>query len=148
MPRVRDADTALAGAVSGVAMRIVSTPLDVLKIRFQLQLEPIKKVCDCVLLWKLEVMETLIYTWINSYIKKIIFFSFPWNWQNTSSKYHGILQATNTILHEEGTRALWYVCCIAMFVNSVYWSGDLYVPLLGRGSLLECACMHCMELFR
>ena len=43
---MRDADTALAGAVSGVAMRIVSTPLDVLKIRFQLQLEPIKKVRD------------------------------------------------------------------------------------------------------
>ena len=34
----------IAGATAGVVSRIVSAPLDVLKIRFQLQVEPIKKV--------------------------------------------------------------------------------------------------------
>lgn len=37
-------DSAIAGATAGVVSRIVSAPLDVLKIRFQLQVEPIKKV--------------------------------------------------------------------------------------------------------
>lgn len=41
---VSEASTAVAGGLSGLATRIVSTPLDVLKIRFQLQLEPIKRV--------------------------------------------------------------------------------------------------------
>lgn len=37
---------ALAGAISGSFARVVSQPLDVLKIRFQLQLEPISKKAD------------------------------------------------------------------------------------------------------
>ena len=36
--------SSIAGATAGVVSRIVSAPLDVLKIRFQLQIEPIKKV--------------------------------------------------------------------------------------------------------
>ncbi|XP_019849637.1 PREDICTED: mitochondrial thiamine pyrophosphate carrier-like isoform X2 [Amphimedon queenslandica] len=35
-------DAVVAGAVSGVTARIITTPLDVIKIRFQLQLEPIR----------------------------------------------------------------------------------------------------------
>lgn len=35
-------DSAFAGSVSGIAARLITTPLDVIKIRFQLQLEPIK----------------------------------------------------------------------------------------------------------
>ena len=44
MMSLSESQSALAGAVSGVATRLASTPLDVIKIRFQLQLEPIKKV--------------------------------------------------------------------------------------------------------
>lgn len=36
-------DSALAGAVSGLSARLATTPLDVVKIRFQLQLEPIRR---------------------------------------------------------------------------------------------------------
>ena len=35
-------DPAIAGAVSGCLTRAILSPVDVLKIRFQLQLEPIK----------------------------------------------------------------------------------------------------------
>lgn len=35
-------DVAIAGAVSGCLTRAILSPVDVLKIRFQLQLEPIK----------------------------------------------------------------------------------------------------------
>ena len=35
-------DSAIAGAISGISARVISTPLDVIKIRFQLQLEPIR----------------------------------------------------------------------------------------------------------
>ncbi len=35
-------DSLIAGAISGGVTRLVAAPLDVLKIRFQLQLEPIK----------------------------------------------------------------------------------------------------------
>ena len=40
----------LCGAFSGVTVRVVAQPLDVLKIRFQLQTEPIRRrnVCICV----------------------------------------------------------------------------------------------------
>ena len=34
-------DSLLAGSVSGVVTRLLTAPLDVLKIRFQLQIEPI-----------------------------------------------------------------------------------------------------------
>lgn len=41
-------ETVVAGAVSGVTARIITTPLDVIKIRFQLQLEPIRlSVSNC-----------------------------------------------------------------------------------------------------
>lgn len=36
-------ESALAGMISGIFARLISTPFDVLKIRFQLQLEPISK---------------------------------------------------------------------------------------------------------
>ena len=39
---MRAKDSAIAGAVSGVTARVITTPLDVIKIRFQLQLEPIR----------------------------------------------------------------------------------------------------------
>ena len=37
-------DSLVAGSVSGALTRVFTCPLDVLKIRFQLQLEPITKV--------------------------------------------------------------------------------------------------------
>ncbi|XP_077866872.1 mitochondrial thiamine pyrophosphate carrier-like [Saccoglossus kowalevskii] len=61
-------DYATAGALSGVVTRCVAQPLDVLKIRFQLQVEPLS---------------------------------------GESSKYHGMIQATRTILQEEGPAAFW-----------------------------------------
>ena len=39
-------DSLVAGTVSGALTRLFTCPLDVLKIRFQLQLEPIKHVCQ------------------------------------------------------------------------------------------------------
>ncbi|CAG4950765.1 unnamed protein product [Colias eurytheme] len=41
-PEVSVAQSAFAGAVSGAVTRAIAQPLDVLKIRFQLQLEPIR----------------------------------------------------------------------------------------------------------
>ena len=40
--QMRAKDSAIAGAVSGITARVITTPLDVIKIRFQLQLEPIR----------------------------------------------------------------------------------------------------------
>ena len=39
---VNMSDAAIAGAVGGCLTRAILSPVDVLKIRFQLQLEPIK----------------------------------------------------------------------------------------------------------
>ncbi|XP_048411391.1 mitochondrial thiamine pyrophosphate carrier [Stegostoma tigrinum] len=64
------AEVAAAGSVSGFLTRILINPLDVIKIRFQLQIE------------QLSLFEP-------------------------GAKYHGILQATNTILREEGLQAFW-----------------------------------------
>ena len=41
---VNSLHSSIAGGTAGVVSRIVSAPLDVLKIRFQLQVEPIKRV--------------------------------------------------------------------------------------------------------
>lgn len=59
--------SAFAGAFAGSLTRAVAQPLDVLKIRFQLQLEPIK----------------------------------------SGSKYYSILQASRSIIKEEGITTLW-----------------------------------------
>ncbi|KAL8587471.1 hypothetical protein ACOMHN_062204 [Nucella lapillus] len=67
--RLSRAEYAVAGAISGSFTRCVCQPLDVLKIRFQLQIEPISK--------------------------------------GQNSKYSGLLQATSTIIREEGWKALW-----------------------------------------
>ncbi len=39
-------DSLIAGSISGGVTRLVVAPLDVLKIRFQLQVEPIKVISD------------------------------------------------------------------------------------------------------
>lgn len=62
---------ALGGGVSGAITRAISQPFDVLKIRFQLQVEPLSSS------------------------------------QGTGSKYHGMLQAVNSIYAEEGIRGMW-----------------------------------------
>lgn len=62
---------ALGGGVSGAITRFISQPFDVLKIRFQLQVEPLNKS------------------------------------QGSSAKYHGMLQAVNSIYAEEGIRGMW-----------------------------------------
>ncbi|XP_078426983.1 mitochondrial thiamine pyrophosphate carrier [Cetorhinus maximus] len=61
---------AVAGSMSGLLTRVLINPLDVIKIRFQLQMEQLSL-------------------------------------SQPAAKYHGILQATNTIFREEGLQAFW-----------------------------------------
>ncbi|KAL3626508.1 hypothetical protein CASFOL_030057 [Castilleja foliolosa] len=68
---------ASAGAISGGISRSVTSPLDVIKIRFQVQLEPTTQ-------WALLRRETYV-----------------------SSKYTSMLQATKDILREEGLPGFW-----------------------------------------
>ncbi|GAA0159570.1 mitochondrial carrier protein [Lithospermum erythrorhizon] len=66
-----------AGAVSGGVSRTVTSPLDVIKIRFQVQLEPTTQ-------WGILRREAF-----------------------SPSKYTGMFQATRDILREEGLRGFW-----------------------------------------
>ncbi|KAG6472037.1 mitochondrial thiamine diphosphate carrier 2-like [Zingiber officinale] len=66
-----------AGAIAGGISRTVTSPMDVIKIRFQVQLEPTSS-------WALRQRDL-----------------------NKSSKYTGILQATKDIYREEGLRGFW-----------------------------------------
>ncbi|KAK7289949.1 hypothetical protein RIF29_04012 [Crotalaria pallida] len=68
---------ASAGAISGGISRTVTSPLDVIKIRFQVQLEPTSS-------WTL--------------VRKDL---------SAPSKYTGMLQATKDIFREEGIRGFW-----------------------------------------
>ncbi|KAG9134399.1 hypothetical protein Leryth_023784 [Lithospermum erythrorhizon] len=68
---------AASGAISGAVSRTITSPLDVIKIRFQVQLEP-------TIHWSLLRRE--------AYAK---------------SKYTGMLQATKDIFREEGLRGFW-----------------------------------------
>lgn len=68
---------AAAGAISGCISRSVTSPLDVIKIRFQVQLEPTS-------------------SW-----------AFPRGNFYGSSKYTGILQASKDIFREEGLPGFW-----------------------------------------
>uniref|UniRef100_A0A3Q7JEU0 Uncharacterized protein n=1 Tax=Solanum lycopersicum TaxID=4081 RepID=A0A3Q7JEU0_SOLLC len=68
---------ATAGAVSGGISRTVTSPLDVIKIRFQVQLEPTNQ-------------------WASLR-----------NFVHGTSKYTGMLQATKDILREEGLKGFW-----------------------------------------
>lgn len=63
-------EVAVAGSVSGFVTRALISPLDVIKIRFQLQIE---RLCPT----------------------------------DPNAKYHGIFQAAEQILQEEGPRAFW-----------------------------------------
>ncbi|KAK8466060.1 hypothetical protein PHAVU_009G246900 [Phaseolus vulgaris] len=73
----RAAIDASAGALSGAVSRTVTSPLDVIKIRFQVQLEPTS-------------------SW-NSLRKDF----------TTTSKYTGMVQASKDIFREEGMRGFW-----------------------------------------
>ncbi|KAL3137021.1 hypothetical protein ABBQ32_006611 [Trebouxia sp. C0010 RCD-2024] len=68
---------AAAGAIAGCAARFVVGPLDVIKIRFQVQLEPIAKRAAGV------------------------------GPSSLTSKYTGLRQALTTIVKEEGIQGLW-----------------------------------------
>ncbi|XP_075516312.1 mitochondrial thiamine diphosphate carrier 2-like isoform X2 [Primulina tabacum] len=68
---------ATAGAISGAVSRTATSPLDVIKIRFQVQLEPISQ-------WASLRRDA-----------------------NGPSKYTGMLQATKDIFREEGLRGFW-----------------------------------------
>ncbi|KAA8548919.1 hypothetical protein F0562_000603 [Nyssa sinensis] len=68
---------AIAGAISGGVSRTVTSPLDVIKIRFQVQLEPTTS-------WAL--------------LRKDVY---------GASKYIGMLQATKDIFREEGLQGFW-----------------------------------------
>ncbi|KAJ6817092.1 mitochondrial thiamine pyrophosphate carrier 1 isoform X2 [Iris pallida] len=67
----------MAGAISGAISRTVTSPLDVIKIRFQVQLEPTSS-------WAVAQRELC-----------------------RPSKYTGILQATKDIFREEGLPGFW-----------------------------------------
>jgi len=71
----------LAGAISGGISRTVTSPLDVIKIRFQVQLEPTSS-------WALLRKDLASAT-------------------AAASKYTGMLQATKDILREEGVQGFW-----------------------------------------
>ncbi|KAL2641582.1 hypothetical protein R1flu_009169 [Riccia fluitans] len=73
----RAAVDAVAGAIAGGVSRTVVSPLDVIKIRFQVQLEPTST--------RLRALGA----------------------RNVVSKYTGILQATKDIIREEGIPGLW-----------------------------------------
>ncbi|KAF1891189.1 hypothetical protein Lal_00001330 [Lupinus albus] len=73
----RAAIHAFAGAISGGISRTVTSPLDVIKIRFQVQLEPTS-------------------SWTS--LRKVL---------STPSKYTGMFQATKDIFREEGIRGFW-----------------------------------------
>ncbi|KAJ4967865.1 hypothetical protein NE237_014566 [Protea cynaroides] len=68
---------AAAGAIAGGISRTVTSPLDVIKIRFQVQLEPTTS-------WAL--------------VRRNVY---------GTSKYTGILQATKDIFREEGVQGFW-----------------------------------------
>ncbi|XP_060174069.1 mitochondrial thiamine diphosphate carrier 2-like [Lycium barbarum] len=68
---------ATSGAISGGISRTVTSPLDVIKIRFQVQLEPTSQ-------------------WAS--LRKDV---------SGNSKYTGMLQATKDILREEGLKGFW-----------------------------------------
>lgn len=69
---------ALAGAFSGGFSRMIIAPLDVLKIRFQLQVEPVTK----------RVVQSL-------------------NSPSVRPHYTSVLQAVSSLIKEEGIRTLW-----------------------------------------
>lgn len=73
-------EAAIAGGTAGAITRAIAQPLDVIKIRFQLQLEPI----------------------------------------SNGSKYSSILQATSSILKEEGLVALWSGHIPAQYLSISY----------------------------
>ncbi|BAT80252.1 mitochondrial thiamine diphosphate carrier 2-like isoform X1 [Vigna umbellata] len=73
----RAAIDATAGALSGAVSRTVTSPLDVIKIRFQVQLEPTSS-------WAL--------------LRKDL---------STPSKYTSMVQASKDIFREEGIRGFW-----------------------------------------
>ncbi|KAG0497449.1 hypothetical protein HPP92_001893 [Vanilla planifolia] len=81
---------AMAGAISGAISRTVTSPLDVIKIRFQVQLEPTSS-------WAL--LQRDLYN---------------------PSKYTGILQATKDIFHEEGLLGFWKGNVPALFMYMPY----------------------------
>lgn len=68
----------IAGGVAGGVSRTITSPLDVIKIRFQVQLEP---------------TSTTFWSGLA--------------YQQHPSKYTGILQATRDIIREEGIKGLW-----------------------------------------
>ncbi|KAJ6853752.1 mitochondrial thiamine pyrophosphate carrier 1 isoform X2 [Iris pallida] len=80
----------MAGAISGGISRTVTSPLDVIKIRFQVQLEPTSS-------WALAHRELY-----------------------RPSKYTGILQATKDIFREEGFPGFWRGNVPALFMYMPY----------------------------
>ena len=83
-------DSLVAGSVSGALTRLFTCPLDVLKIRFQLQLEPISQVCRTISSFSYRIEVGCVRGQLSQ-----------------SSKYRSVLDAVRTILREEGIRAFW-----------------------------------------
>ena len=104
-------DSGIAGAVSGAVSRFVVGPLDVMKIRFQVQLEPIRETGRAVV---------------------------AQHQHQLHGKYTSLRQAFLTILKEEGVRGLWRGTGSFLFLLILFgWLSDDFFCLLRSGLCLD-----------
>jgi solute carrier family 25 thiamine pyrophosphate transporter 19 len=96
---------ATAGAIAGCAARFVVGPLDVIKIRFQVQLEPIAK--------RAAGLDPT----------------------SLASKYTGLRQALTTIVKEEGIKVWHTECRCKWCLSVIQHSGHTSMQGLWRGTL-------------
>ena len=84
-------ESLIAGSVSGGTCRLLTAPLDVLKVRLQLQIEPISQVSKEL---------------VNNAARepKLVFYHLQ---RAVSSKYRSLHHSIKVILKEEGITAFW-----------------------------------------
>lgn len=90
-------DSVLAGALSGVFTRLLGSPLDVIKVRMQLQIEP----TSTIQVSRLHTLTKACGVTVWCYKSNQVIYN--------DSKYRGLFHAARTIFREEGVRAFWCV---------------------------------------